>query len=210
MSIKIALTKGRTEQNVVPLLEAAGVNVSGLKDKQRRLVFNEDDRYEFILVKGADVLTYLNSGAVQVGIVGSDILEEQGNRQYEMLDLRVSKCRFALASTANFDPNQLQRKIIATKYPRVTQQYFEQIGEDVEIVKIEGSVELAPIVGMADAIVDIVQTGRTLKENNLKIYANLQPVSTKLVVNKLALKQYQPEIKALIESIESSQIQLGV
>ncbi len=206
--IKIALTKGRTEDQVVPLLEAAGINCEGIRNKQRRLIFDEDPRYEIILVKGPDVLTYLNSGSVQIGIVGSDILAEQENFQYAMLDLNVGKCRFVLASTKDFNPQVHRRKIIATKYPNITKRYFQGIGEDVEIIKIEGSVELAPLIGLADAIVDIVETGNTLRENNLQVFAKLQPVNTKVVVNRLALRQYQPQIKSLIASLARADDQL--
>ncbi|GEP24377.1 MAG: ATP phosphoribosyltransferase [Lentilactobacillus diolivorans] len=206
--IKIALTKGRTEQQVIPLLEASGIDCSGLRSKGRRLIFDDDPRYEIILVKGPDVLTYLNSGSVQIGIVGSDVLDEQGNRQYAMLNLSVGKCRFVLASTEDFDPQQQRRKIIATKYPNITKRYFQSIGEDVEIIKIEGSVELAPLIGLADAIVDIVETGNTLKENNLHVYAKLQPVNTKLVVNRLALRQSQVPIKSLITSLQTADRQI--
>lgn len=206
--IKIALTKGRTEDQVVPLLEAAGINCEGIRNKQRRLIFDEDPRYEIILVKGPDVLTYLNSGSVQIGIVGNDILAEQENFQYAMLDLNVGKCRFVLASTKDFNPQVHRRKIIATKYPNITKRYFQGIGEDVEIIKIEGSVELAPLIGLADAIVDIVETGNTLRENNLQVFAKLQPVNTKVVVNRLALRQYQPQIKSLIASLARGDDQL--
>lgn len=206
--IKIALTKGRTEDQVVPLLEVAGINCEGIRNKQRRLIFDEDPRYEIILVKGPDVLTYLNSGSVQIGIVGSDILAEQENFQYAMLDLNVGKCRFVLASTKDFNPQAHRRKIIATKYPNITKRYFQGIGEDVEIIKIEGSVELAPLIGLADAIVDIVETGNTLRENNLQVFAKLQPVNTKVVVNRLALRQYQPQIKSLIASLAKADDQL--
>lgn len=151
MTLKIALTKGRTEKQVLPLLQAAGINCDPIVNKGRQLIFNDDPDYHFILAKGPDVLTYLNRGAMDIGIVGSDILVEQQNPQYDMLDLNTGRCRFVLASTPDFDPSQTKRKIIATKYPLITQTYFEQIGEDVEIIKIEGSVELAPLVGLADA-----------------------------------------------------------
>ena len=206
--IKIALTKGRTEEQVVPLLEQAGINCEGIRHKGRRLIFDEDPRYEIILVKGPDVLTYLNNGSVQIGIVGSDILSEQENFQYAMLDLDVGKCRFVLASTKDFNPQVHRRKIIATKYPNITKRYFQGIGEDVEIIKIEGSVELAPLIGLADAIVDIVETGNTLKENNLQIFAKLQQVNTKVVVNLLALRQYQPQIKELIANLQTTNQQV--
>lgn len=203
-ALKIALTKGRTEKQVLPLLEASGIDCTAIRNKQRRLIFNDLPDYHFILAKGPDVLTYLNRGAMDIGIVGSDILEEQHNEQYEMLDLQTGKCHFVLASTPDFDPYQVKRKIIATKYPNITQRYFRSIGEDVEIIKIEGSVELAPLVGLADAIVDIVETGTTLKENNLQVFATLQSVSTRLVVNRLALKQHQNAIQQLITNLQQA------
>lgn len=205
MTLKIALTKGRTEKQVLPLLEAGGIDCQQIRNKGRQLIFNESPDFHFILAKGPDVTTYLDRSAVDIGIVGSDILAEQQSSQYDMLDLKTGRCRFALASTQDFDPNQSKRKIIATKYPHITQAYFEQIGEDVEIIKIEGSVELAPLVGLADAIVDLVETGTTLKENNLKIYAELQPVSTHLVVNRLSLKQKRSEIFRLIQNLKTVQ-----
>lgn len=210
MTIKIALTKGRVEEQVVPMLAACGIDVSGVQNKGRRLIFDEDDTFEIILVKGPDVLTYLNNGSVHIGIVGSDILEEQENPQYDMLDLEVGKCRFVLASTRDYNPHQVRRKIIATKYPNITTRYFQSIGEDVECIKIEGSVELAPLIGLADAIVDITETGTTLRENDLQVYAELQPVSTKLVVNRLAIKQYKPQIQTLIKNLEQAKLTLGV
>ncbi len=204
MTLTIALTKGRTEKQVLPLLEAAGIDCTAVRNKGRRLIFNDQDDVHFILVKGVDVLTYLNQGAVDIGIVGSDILAEQRSAQYDMLDLQTGKCRFVLASTPDFNPRLTRRKIIATKYPQVTQDYFSSIGEDVEIIKIEGSVELAPLVGLADAIVDIVETGTTLAENNLQVYANLTPVSTQLVVNQLALKKKRPEMQALMTRLQTA------
>lgn len=210
MTIKIALTKGRVEEQVLPLLEASGIDCSSVRNKGRRLIFNEDPNFQIILVKGPDVLTYLNNSSVHIGIVGSDILAEQNNPQYAMLDMGVGKCRFVLASTRDFNPQQVRRKIIATKYPNITKRYFQSIGEDVEIIKIEGSVELAPLIGLADAIVDITETGTTLKENDLHVYAELQPVSTKLVVNRLAVKQYRPEIKTFISNLQEAQKTLGV
>ena len=155
--LKIALTKGRTEKQVIPLLEKSGVDCSGLLNKKRRLIVSVADKYQFVLAKGPDVMTYLTNGACDIGIVGSDILEEQGRTENQLLDLNVGKCRFILASTSSFDPKKERRKVIGTKYPNITQRYFESIGEDVEIVKIEGSVELAPLVGLADAIVDLTE-----------------------------------------------------
>ncbi|WP_076672647.1 ATP phosphoribosyltransferase [Lactiplantibacillus plantarum] len=200
--LKIALTKGRVEQQVLPLLEEAGLDCSQVRNKQRRLIFDSETQpYEFILAKGPDVTTFLERGAADIGIVGSDILTEHESTQYELLDLGVGKCQFVLASTAGFDPVAPRRKIIGTKYPLITQRYFDRLGQDVEIIKIEGSVELAPLTGLADAIVDITETGTTIRENHLQIYDYLQPVSTRLVVNRLALKQQQAAIFDLVDRL---------
>ncbi|MCB4210614.1 ATP phosphoribosyltransferase [Lactiplantibacillus plantarum] len=200
--LKIALTKGRVEQQVLPLLEQAGLDCSQVRNKQRRLIFDSETQpYEFILAKGPDVTTFLERGAADIGIVGSDILTEHESTQYELLDLGVGKCQFVLASTADFDPVAPRRKIIGTKYPLITQRYFDRLGQDVEIIKIEGSVELAPLTGLADAIVDITETGTTIRENHLQIYDYLQLVSTRLVVNRLALKQQQTAIFDLVDRL---------
>ncbi|MBE1726496.1 ATP phosphoribosyltransferase [Lactiplantibacillus plantarum] len=200
--LKIALTKGRVEQQVLPLLEEVGLDCSQVRNKQRRLIFDSETQpYEFILAKGPDVTTFLERGAADIGIVGSDILTEHESTQYELLDLGVGKCQFVLASTADFDPVAPRRKIIGTKYPLITQRYFDRLGQDVEIIKIEGSVELAPLTGLADAIVDITETGTTIRENHLQIYDYLQPVSTRLVVNRLALKQQQAAIFDLVDRL---------
>ncbi|KRL02693.1 ATP phosphoribosyltransferase [Liquorilactobacillus capillatus] len=205
MSLKIALTKGRVEKKVIPLLEHAGINCVPLKNKKRKLIIQcNNGEFEFILAKGPDVTTYLNAGVADIGIVGSDILEEQQNEQYELLDLETGKCQFVLASTADFDVDSPERKIIGTKYPLITKRYFESLGQDVEIIKIEGSVELAPLIGLADAIVDITETGTTLKENNLKIFDYLNKISTHLVVNRMSLKQHSREIFNLTDQLEKA------
>ncbi len=178
------------------------MDCSQVRNKQRRLIFDSKTQpYEFILAKGPDVTTFLERGAADIGIVGSDILTEHESTQYELLDLGVGKCQFVLASTADFDPVAPRRKIIGTKYPLITQRYFDRLGQDVEIIKIEGSVELAPLTGLADAIVDITETGTTIRENHLQIYDYLQPVSTRLVVNRLALKQQQTAIYDLVDRL---------
>ncbi|MFT8425898.1 ATP phosphoribosyltransferase [Lactobacillus sp. UCMA15818] len=203
MSLKIALTKGRIEEPVIELLTAAGVDCEPLKNKKRKLIINTpDEEYQFILAKGPDVTTYLNSGVVDIGIVGSDILTEHRNEQYELLDLGIGKCQFVLASTTDFEINKEGRRVIGTKYPLITQNYFESLGQDVEVIKIEGSVELAPLIGLADAIVDITETGTTLKENNLFIYDYLDKVSTRFVVNRMSLKQKAREIYSLVDKLE--------
>ncbi len=202
--IKIALTKGRVEKQVIPLLEEAGINCDQIRNKQRRLIFNSESQpYQFILAKGPDVTTFLERGAADIGIVGSDILTEHQNSQYELLDLNIGKCQFVLASTQDFDPEAPKRKIIGTKYPLITKRYFDSLGQDVEIIKIEGSVELAPLTGLADAIVDITETGTTIRENHLKIFDYLDKVSTRIVVNRMALKQHPEEIFDFVDRLKT-------
>ena len=201
--LKIALTKGRVEKQVVPLLEVANINCDQIRNKKRRLIFDSETQpLEFILAKGPDVTTFLERGAADIGIVGSDILTEHQSSQYELLDLGIGKCQFVLASTQDFDPKAPKRKIIGTKYPLITKRYFDSLGQDVEIIKIEGSVELAPLTGLADAIVDITETGTTIRENNLKIFDYLDKVSTRLVVNRMSLKQHPDEIFSFVDQIK--------
>ncbi|WP_368791170.1 ATP phosphoribosyltransferase [Companilactobacillus farciminis] len=203
MNLKIALTKGRVEKQVIPLLEKAGIDCTQLRNKKRRLIFNSTSQpFEFILAKGPDVTTFLERGVVDIGIVGSDILTEHRNSQYELLDLQTGKCQFVLASTNDFDPEEPKRKIIGTKYPNITKDYFDTLGQDVEIIKIEGSVELAPLIGLTDAIVDITETGTTLRENNLKVFDYLNKVSTRVVVNRMALKQHPQEIFEFVDQLK--------
>ena len=161
--ITIALTKGRIEEDTVKLLTQAGFDMSFMADKGRSLIFESpDSRFRFLLVKGPDVTTYVRHGVADLGIVGKDILFEHPTGYLELLDLNFGLCKFSLASVPSYDPHDHKRKRIATKYPTVATDYFNQKGEDVEIISIQGSVEISPVLGLADAIVDIVETGHTL------------------------------------------------
>ncbi|WP_461207498.1 ATP phosphoribosyltransferase [Clostridium sp. DL1XJH146] len=204
--VKIALTKGRLEKHAMKLFEEIGADVSELKDKGRKLVFkgqNEEFNLEFFLVKAPDVTTYVEYGAADIGIVGKDTIMEKGRSCYEVLDLGVGKCNFSVASLPGFDIDDgYQRKIIGTKYPNVAREYFSKNGKDVEIIKIEGSVELAPILGLADAIVDIVETGSTLKENGLVVIENICDISARMIVNKASMKTKREEILKVINSVK--------
>ena len=201
--LKIALTKGRIEKETIKLLEETGINCNFLKNKNRKLVFDSPyDDYEFILVKAVDVLTYVTHGVADIGVVGSDVIEEDESVHYEMLDLNIGRCQFCVASIPEFEPENYRRKIIATKYPNTAAQYYREKGEDIEIIKIEGSVEIAPILGLADAIVDIVETGDTLRENGLIVFEEMMPISTRLIVNKASLKQKKEAICDLVDQLE--------
>jgi len=201
--IRIALTKGRMEDNTIELFEKAGYDVSEFSDKGRKLLFKiKNADIEIVLAKSADVITYVEHGVCDIGIVGKNEIMEHGKSFYEVLDLKFGKCRFALAGLKdkNFYGGYSQ-KIIATKYPNVTKRYFNEKGVDVEIVKIDGSVELAPILGLADAIVDIVETGGTLKENGLIIYEEIAHSSARVIVNKASIKLKKNEIDEFVGRI---------
>lgn len=202
--IKIALTKGRIEKEAIRIFERAGVDCSEVINKGRKLIFhNMESNIDFVLVKAPDVLTYVEHGVVDVGIVGKDTLLEQDKNFYEVLDLGFGKCKFSLAGLKNSDfYSGYNRKKIATKYPNVARSYFRKLGQDVEIIKIEGSVELAPILGLADAIVDIVETGSTLKENGLVIYKDICSISARMVVNMASMKMKKEEIEKIINKVQ--------
>ncbi|OBR94849.1 ATP phosphoribosyltransferase [Clostridium ragsdalei P11] len=202
--VKIALTKGRIEKEAVNIFQRSGIDCSEVINKGRKLIFhNEEDNIDFVLVKAPDVLTYVEHGVVDVGIVGKDTLLEQNRDFYEVLDLGFGKCKFSVAGPKNSNfYSGYNRKKIATKYPNVARNYFRKLGQDVEIIKIEGSVELAPILGLADAIVDIVETGTTLKENGLVVYENICDISARMVVNVASMKMKKNEIEDIINRVE--------
>ena len=200
--IRIALTKGRLETRAVELFEAIGFDCAQLKAKGRRLILPMD-AYEVVLAKSADVLTYVVHGACDVGIVGKDTIVESGSGFYEMLDLGFGKCRFALAGPKGVDFYAgCHERVIASKYPNVAKAFFEQKGMDVKIIKIDGSVELAPLLGLAHGIVDIVETGSTLRENGLEVYEEIMPISARVIVNKASMKLRREEIGRLLSDIE--------
>ena len=200
--ITIALTKGRIEKDTVKLLEKAGFDLSFMAEKGRNLIFESPDKkFRFLLVKAPDVTTYVRLGVADLGVLGKDVLMEHPSGYLEMLDLNFGLCKFSLASTADYQPKDHKRKRIATKYPTVATDFFNQKGEDVEIISIQGSVEIAPVIGLADAIVDIVETGNTLVANGLQVYEDICRISARLIVNKAALKN-NPEVMPFIQQIE--------
>lgn len=203
-SCRIALTKGRLESNSVAMFERMGYDMAGLKNKGRRLVIPVPDAdAEIVLAKAPDVITYVERGVCDMGIVGKDTVMEHGGSFYEVLDLGFGSCRFALASRAGADfYGGYRAKVIATKYPAVTRRFFEGKNMDVDIVKIEGSVELAPLLGLADAIVDIVETGATLRENGLAVLETIAPVSARLIVNTASMKLKKQPIEDIITRME--------
>ena len=201
--VRIALTKGRIENKAVDLLEKIGYDVTDLRNKGRRLILSvPGEDIEVVLAKAADVITYVEHGVCDLGVVGKDTIMEHGGKFFEISDLGFGKCRFALAVKKGTDFYKgYGVKTVATKYPEVTRRFFEAKGMDVDIVKIEGSVELAPLVGLSDGIVDIVETGTTLKENGLEVYDTVAPISARLIVNTVSMKLKQERISEIVRLI---------
>jgi len=200
--IRIALTKGRLEKRAVTLFQTIGLDCTNLVAKGRKLILPVDN-YEVVLAKSADVITYVEHGTCDIGIVGKDTIMEKNPDVYEMTDLGFGKCRFALAvQKGKKFYDGCNEKIIATKYPSVAAEFFEKKDMDVQIIKIEGSVELAPLLGLADAIVDIVETGTTLKENGLEVIEDIVPLSARVIVNKASMKLRKEEIEEFLHDID--------
>ncbi len=202
--LRIALTKGRLEKDTVKLLESLGYDCTELHEKGRRLIlYVPDANLEVVLAKAADVITYVEHGVCDMGVVGKDTLMEMNGRLFEMVDLGFGKCRFALATKKDYPfYDGFGVKTIASKYPNVTRNFFEGKNMDVDIVKIEGSVELAPLLELADGIVDIVETGTTLKENGLEVVEDIAKISARLIVNTVSLKMRQQEIESFVQKVE--------
>ena len=207
--MRIAITKGRLLDKSVELFEQAGLDCGPIRDPGRRLIHALPNYpLDAVLAKAPDVITYVEHGVCDLGIVGRDTILEKGGAFYEVLDLGYGKCRFALAVKEGSDfYGTYQTRRMASKYPEVTRAFFEGKGMDVDIIKIEGSVELAPILGLTDAIVDIVETGATLKANGLVPIETVADVSARLIVNTASMKLYKDQISDFIAKCEG---QLGV
>ena len=202
--LQIALTNGRLQDKSVELFEKSGIDCAPIRDPGRRLIHPLPDYpMDAFLAKAPDVITYVEHGVCDLGIVGKDTILEKGHSFYEVLDLGFGRCKFALAAPKGTDLySGYHTRMIASKYPNVTRAFFDKKGMDVNIIKIEGSVELAPIVGLADAIVDIVETGATLKANGLEVIEDVAPISARLIVNTASMKLYQKEINEFLERLE--------
>lgn len=204
--LTIALTKGRLAERTMELFEKLGIPCTEMKDKSsRKLIFvNEDLKIRFFLAKGPDVPTYVEYGAADIGIVGRDVILEEGRKLYEVLDLGYGKCKMCVCGpTSASELLQTNKRIrVATKYPNIARDYFyNRRHQTVEIIKLNGSIELAPIVGLSEVIVDIVETGSTLRENGLEILEEICPLSTRMVINQVSMKMEYDRISQLIFDI---------
>ena len=203
--LRIAITKGRLLEQSMALFERAGLDCAPVRDPGRRLVHALPNYpLDAVLAKAPDVITYVEHGVCDLGVVGRDTILEKGGSFYEVLDLGFGKCRFALAVPEGSDfYGTYKTRRVASKYPEVTRRFFAGKGMDVDIIKIEGSVELAPILGLADAIVDIVETGATLRENGLVPIEDVAQVSARLIVNTASMKLHKEAIEDFIARCEA-------
>ncbi|MES2205225.1 MAG: ATP phosphoribosyltransferase [Pseudomonadota bacterium] len=206
--ITIALSKGRIFEESMPLLEEAGILPTEEPGSSRKLIIpSHQPDVRFLLVRASDVPTYVARGAADIGIAGLDVLLEHPTEGlYQPLDLQIGRCRMAVAAPENFDyPNNLKgiaRVKVATKYVNTTRRHFAEKGLHVDIIKLYGSMELAPLVGLADVIVDLVSSGKTLAENHLRVVEELMPISSRLIIHKTALKLKSAQIDPLLTSLE--------
>ncbi|MDO4647652.1 MAG: ATP phosphoribosyltransferase [Eubacteriales bacterium] len=206
--LTFALTKGRLADKTLAMLEKIGITCEEMRDKNtRKLIFvNEELKLKFFLAKGPDVPTYVEYGAADIGVVGKDTILEEGRKLYEVMDLGFGKCRMCICGpeSARELLKGNQRIRVATKYPNICRDYFyNQKHQTVEIIKLNGSIELAPIVGLSEVICDIVETGSTLRENGLGVLEEVCPLSARMVVNQVSMKMENERIRKLIQELRT-------
>ncbi|MBO5008017.1 MAG: ATP phosphoribosyltransferase [Clostridia bacterium] len=200
--INVALPKGRLGEKVYAMFEKAGYDCSSIKENSRKLTFeNEEKGIRYFWVKPSDVAIYVERGAADIGVAGKDILLEYSPDVYELLDLGLGKCRMAVAGKTDFTDDTEKTLRVATKFVNIAMDYYSKKSRDIDIIKLNGSIELAPILGLSDVIVDIVETGTTLKENNLAPLETIVPISARLISNKASFKFKTAEIEAIKNAI---------
>lgn len=200
--LNIALPKGRLGEKVYAMLEAAGYECPSIKENNRKLVFeNEEKQVRYFWVKPSDVAIYVERGAADIGIAGKDILLEYKPRVYELLDLRLGVCRMAVAAPADFHDDGERTLRVATKFTSIAADHYASVGRQIDMIKLNGSIELAPILGLSDVIVDIVETGSTLRENNLVVLETIVPISARLIANQTEFKFKGPQIRELVRAV---------
>jgi len=207
-TITFALPKGRIMQDSMELFAQVGVTCPEMAEENRKLVFeNREDQFRFMAVRATDVPTYVEYGCADIGVVGKDTLLEQGKDLYEPLDLNFGYCRLVVAEPKELsdrdDPANWSNIRVATKYPNITERYFASKGIQVELIKLYGSIELAPLVGLSERIVDLVSTGKTLRDNGMIEVETIAEVTTRLVVNRASMKTKHKRIMAIIEGLEA-------
>ena len=206
--LNIALPKGRLGEKVYAMFETAGFECPSIKENNRKLIFeNEQAGVRYFWVKPSDVAIYVERGAADIGVAGKDILLEYEPEVYELLDLNIGKCKMAVAAKADFRDNPQRTLRVATKFSNIAKNYYSSIGRDIDIIHLNGSIEIAPILGLSDVIVDIVETGTTLKENNLTVFESIVPISARVIANKSGFK-FKNEIIEKITKELKKQVEL--
>ncbi len=200
--LNIALPKGRLGENVYDIFEKAGFECPAIHENNRKLIFeNPEKNVRYFWVKPSDVAIYVEHGAADIGVAGKDILEEYSPEVYELLDLDMGKCRMAVAAPKGFKDDKKQTLKVATKFTNIAKNYYRGKGRDIDIIHLNGSIEIAPILGLSDVIVDIVETGTTLKENDLEVIENVMPISARFIANKASFKFKGEQIEKIAEKM---------
>ena len=201
--LNIALPKGRLGDKVYELFASIGYDCSEIYSDNRKLVFeNEENGVRYLLVKPSDVAIYIAHGAADIGVVGKDILEEGDFDIYELLDLGLGKCNMCVAAPNDYVEDFDRPLRVATKFVNIAKNYYISLNREIEIIKLNGSIEIAPLLGLTDVIVDIVESGKTLKENNLRVYEQIMPISARLIANKSSYKFKGEDIDRLMQRLE--------
>lgn len=200
--LNVALPKGRLGEKVYGMFEKAGFECPSIKENNRKLIFeNKEVGVRYFWVKPSDVAIYVERGAADIGVAGKDILLEYEPDIYELLDLNIGKCRMCVAAKDDFRDNTQRTLKVATKFSNIAKHYYISKGRDIDIIHLNGSIEIAPILGLSDVIVDIVETGTTLKENNLKVFEEIIPISARLIANKSSYKFKNQSIDKIVKDI---------
>lgn len=201
--LNIALPKGRLGDKVYELFASIGYDCSEIYSDNRKLVFeNEENGVRYLLVKPSDVAVYIAHGAADIGVVGKDILEEGDFDIYELLDLGLGKCNMCVAAPNDYVEDFDRPLRVATKFVNIAKNYYISLNREIEIIKLNGSIEIAPLLGLTDVIVDIVESGKTLKENNLRVYEHIMPISARLIANKSSYKFKGADIDRLMQKLQ--------
>ncbi len=202
--LNVALPKGRLGEKVYDMFEKAGFDCPSIKEESRKLIFeNEAVGVRYFWVKPSDVAIYVERGAADIGVAGKDILLEYAPDVYELFDLNIGKCRMAVAAPCDFRDNPQKTLKVATKFSNIAQSYYRSKGRDIDIIHLNGSIEIAPILGLSDVIVDIVETGTTLKENNLEVFETIVPISARLIANKSSFMFKSEQIEKIVNSMKN-------
>ena len=202
--INVALPKGRLGEKVYDMFEKAGYECPSIKEKGRKLIFeNEEAGVRYFWVKPSDVAIYVERGAADIGVAGKDILLEYEPDIYELLDMDMGKCRMCVAAMKHFHDDTNRTLKVATKFVNIAKKYYASQSRDIDIIKLNGSIEIAPILSLSDVIVDIVETGSTLKENNLEVRETIVPISARLISNKVSFKFKTEEIERITKALKA-------